>query len=244
MKPEELEIPAIHGPLIDSGCRARFPRILSLGNNPGVLIRPEDNLLPYPTSLDQLRTVSGLLSELDTTYGIKNPGYAPFITGKEAAQIVTSRVYGVNLEQYPEIDVSAVAQLYGTLATYLGDKLANGQEFMLDIFGSYQYLYGHTDEDPKAKIYLSDFENLTDSTDTASHYPYESFTRCARNLYEDIMNTTEKTGVHFDAIDTLMGVVDAIPNTKITARTKEILGLAYAEQRNMTEDEMAELRGE
>lgn len=206
----------LNSPLVPTG----FPRLWRLADNPELLVREEGDT----KSLEELSQVKPLLNELEDDYGIKSPGYYPFIAddtkdGHSRPFVVVQKIHGTNLESAIDSGnlavLKATSQLYDSLATYVSDKSTRDEEIMSDIFGNHQYMWGRVDGETEDSIYLTDVGGMMSRfKDFASDFPDRkpnTIMNYALYVFGDVMELAEKTGQPAPAA-TLNKVYDILDN--------------------------------
>jgi hypothetical protein len=245
MKSANLE--PFHDPLIESDLGRDLRTLKDL---PEHVARIEDNVTSS-TSLESLKLVSSLLGDLDKDYGIKNPGYSPVTAGSDSentqSYVVTRRVHGTNLVDAiskgdPEV-LSQTAQLYDGLVRYMGDKSKDGTQFMSDIFGNRQYMFGHIDGDPNDRIYLTDIAFHVSSVENELTEGF-MITR-AVDLFQEIMGVSLATSEKFTALGSLVNLINSMPhNNRVLDKMIKSTNQAFEEDRQIPEAELENLSNE
>jgi hypothetical protein len=205
-------------------------RLFGLENNPEILIRLEENVL----STEELQHTASLLDELQDTYGIKHPGYMPFIAAPAnkwahlpqhqdmipgAAYIAVQKVHGTGLDQAIESGntkaMAAAEELYSSLVQYVADKWHGDQEMLTDIFGNHQYMWGRVAGEAKDSVYLTDVGAFTSDfklfAEAMPNSKAEVIATRAIFLFGDIVALKEKTGQDIPALEQVYDILDATP---------------------------------
>ncbi len=114
----------------------------------------EEGEAQIAATLEGLKTVQGLYSELESAYSIKTAGFYPSVTqtnrGGAETMIVSNRVEGrgfTSNDMLPDDIKPAAAKLFDNLSAYISSKRTQNQPFLSDIFGIEQYVYDEKQQD-------------------------------------------------------------------------------------------------
>jgi hypothetical protein len=224
------------------------PDVMVIAETPGVIVRIEDNVVPR-SSVVELNDVAELLEDLEAEYGIKYPGYMPVVAGKNRyssrAYVVVQRIEGTSLtdavdDANPEV-LRQASTLFSRLTTYLEDQAKTNGEYLSDIFGERQYMYGHTKASPKNEIYLIDLGAhvaMSDSSLASS----EGIARRAVDLFQDMMKIKGRTGQEFLALGRVVGLINSIDvGNEALKEIIELVNEAYATGVAVPDDLLSDL---
>lgn len=235
-------------PLINVGLE--LPRQMILANTPNVLVRQDGTT----NTVEGLHEISLLLKELETEYGIENPGYNPLIVGQNSetgkALTVTKKIVGVGLAEAvatksPEV-LGKITSLYNGLTQYLEDKATNKQKYLSDIYGDHQYMYGHVEGETEDNIYLTDIAGEISDPDRHAKPLAELFSDCiilnAIYMYEDITAMTIRTGKEFSALVRIISLMNSVTvHNEVLNEAINLINNAQAEGKFVSDNAIEEL---
>jgi len=141
------------------------------------IIREVDfGLMDTNDLVGEMSLYKGLVGELNSKYGIKTPKIElvigrsdqprdPIFKRKSSVvYAVTDRIKGVNFEDL-KIENSEVPLMHEKMETlisnilfYIKDKSSQESDFLGDIYGLYQFMYGRVDGEPEDQFYLVDVD--------------------------------------------------------------------------------------
>ncbi len=147
-----------------------YNHIKALRNNPSKIVRRE-RYYDDENSLNDFRIARRLFRELTNNYEILVPNL-DYVVGYDldktlTVYVVADKIYGNNVgemyQQEKKIPKDQIEKLCIRLMDYFEEKYHNGGEFLFDIAGLGQYVYGHKYREENDNLYLVDTQPLYDN---------------------------------------------------------------------------------